>query len=98
MRTWAAGAAVLIWLLWIGAGAAKLRAMQQYTIGTYDAVRNAAVLDPESYRVQLRAAEVQSARGYCKLAYHNAMNALQLSPHSPAAQQLAAHCAAADKD
>ena len=75
--------------------AAKVNAMRLYSKGSYESVRMAAAWDPGSYRIQMRAAEVQADRGYCRLAYHNAMRAVSLFPHSAQAQRLAARCASA---
>ena len=60
-------------------------------------VREAASLDGGSYRIQLRAAEITAARGYCRLAFHNAMNALTLFPRSAAAQAMVARCINSDQ-
>ena len=89
--------AALIWLAFVTISVRKLEAMRLYTIGTYDSVREAAALDPGSYRIQLRAAELTAARGYCRLAFHNAMTAVALFPHAAAAQVLVARCASSDK-
>ena len=74
---------------------AKIEAMRRYAKGTYDAVRTAATWDPGSYRIQMRAAELQADRGNCRLAYHNARQAASLFPHSEPAQRLVARCASA---
>jgi hypothetical protein len=91
-RPFAVLAAVLLWGSFTAFSAAKIHAMRLYTKGGYEDVRSAAVYDPESYRIQLRAAEVQAARGYCKTGFHNAMNAVALFPHAQAAQQVLARC------
>jgi hypothetical protein len=71
---------------------AKLRAMHLFTKGGYEDVRSAAAWDPGSYRIQLRAGEVQANRGFCRTGYHNITKAVSLFPHAPAAQQLLVRC------
>lgn len=87
----------LIWMAFAAKNAFKLDAMRLFSQGTYDSVRAAAGRDPGSYRIQLRAAEIQAARGYCRLAYHNAMRANALFPHAVAAQRLVAQCANSER-
>ena len=82
--------AVLVWGGLVATSAAKVEAMRLYATGTYDSIRAAAAWDPGSYRIQMRAAELQADRGYCRLAYHNAMRAAALFPHSAQAQRLVA--------
>lgn len=94
MRRVSALAAVLVWGALVATSARKIEAMRLYTKGSYESVRSAAAWDPGSYRIQLRAAEIQADRGCCRLAYHNAMRAVSLFPHSAQAQRLAARCAA----
>ncbi len=96
-RAYMTALGAVVWLVFVAMSTRKIQAMRLYTNGTYDAVRDAASFDPGSYRIQLRAAEVAAARGYCKLAYHNAMNAAALFPRAVAAQALVAKCAAAEK-
>jgi O-antigen ligase len=81
-----------VWSLFVFASAAKLRAMNLYTKGGYEDVRSAAAWDPGSYRIQMRAGEVQANRGFCRTGYHNIVQAVSLFPHAPAAQQLLARC------
>ena len=88
----------LVWGVIVWTSANKVRAMRLYTAGSYDAIRAAAALDRQSYRIQLRAAEIQAARGYCRLAYHNAKQAVALFPHAAAAQALVAKCANSERD
>jgi hypothetical protein len=95
---YAIGIVAIAWASMIAFDGLKLRAMHDYSLGTNDGARAAADLDPESYRVQMHAAEIQASRGNCRLAYHNARNALLLFPHSAAAQQLVARCANSDRD
>ena len=80
----------------VATSAAKVEAMRLYATGTYDSIRAAAAWDPGSYRIQMRAAELQADRGYCRLAYHNAMRAAALFPHSAQAQRLARALATVD--
>ena len=87
----------LVWVGIVAISAGKLEAMRLYTRGTYDSIREAAAIDAGSYRIQLRAAEITAARGYCRLAYHNAMAAAALFPRAAAAQALVAKCANSDK-
>jgi O-antigen ligase len=82
----------LTWLAIVAISVAKIRAMQLFTKGGYEDVRMAATLDPQSYRIQLRAGEAQANRGFCKIAFHNIVNAVSLFPHAPAAQQLLMRC------
>lgn len=89
--------AALIWIGMVAMSAGKLEAMRLYTKGTYDSIRDAAALDAGSYRIQMKAAELTAARGYCRLAYHNAMSAAALFPHSAAAQALVARCMNSDR-
>ncbi len=91
----------IVALVWIGIvqmPAAKLYAMRLYTQGSYDSIRKAALYDPESYRIQLKAAEILAARGQCRLAYHNGINALSLFPYAQAARAVVARCAKSDRD
>jgi O-antigen ligase len=97
-RGYLTGAVAIAWCAIVATSVAKLHAMRLYSTGTYDSVREAASYDPGSYRIQLRAAEVQAARGYCRLAYHNAMRAVSLFPHAAAAQAILARCANSDRD
>jgi len=92
-RFYLAAIVALIWTGFVARSAFKIDAMRLFTQGSYDSVRAAAARDPGSYRIQLRAAEIQAARGYCRLAYHNAMRANGLFPHAVAAQKLVAQCA-----
>lgn len=89
--------AAIIWIGMVAMSIRKLEAMRLYTKGTYDSVRDAAALDAGSYRIQMRSAEITAARGYCRLAYHDAMTAVSLFPYSVAAQTLVARCANSDK-
>jgi O-antigen ligase len=94
MRRAAALVAVVVWGGLVATSAAKIEAMRLYMKGTYESVRSAAAWDRESFRIQVRAAEVQADRGNCRLAYHNARQAAALFPHSAQAQRLVARCAA----
>jgi hypothetical protein len=87
----------IVWMVIVALPVRKLVAMRLYTVGSYDSVRAAAAYDPQSYRIQLKAAEIQANRGYCRLAYHNAMQALSLFPHAQAAQALVVRCANSDR-
>ena len=89
--------ATLIWMAFVAKSSSKIEAMRLYTKGTYDSIRDAASLDGGSYRIQLRAAEITAARGYCRLAFHNGMNALALFPRSAAAQAIVARCINSDR-
>jgi O-antigen ligase len=91
-RKLALGAGIL-WSLIVVVSAAKIEAMRRYSRGTFDSVRSAAVIDRGSYRIQLRAAELQASRGMCRLAYHNANLAVSLFPHAPAGLRLLQQCA-----
>jgi hypothetical protein len=86
----------LVWIALLSISAAKIYGMKLYTKGGYDDVRAAAAYDPGSYRIQLRAAEIQASRGMCKLGYHNARNAVSLFPHAQAAQQVLLRCGGAE--
>jgi len=97
-RTYLAGVAALAWCGIVAVSARKVVAMRFYTRGSYESVREAAAYDPQSYRIQLRAAEIQAARGYCRLAYHNAMQAASLFPHAQAPRVVLAKCANSDRD
>ena len=81
-----------VWAILALVSFTKIRAMNLYTRGGYEDVKLAARFDPGSFRIQMRAAEIQTARGQCRLAYHNAMQARGLFPHSSAAQQAVARC------
>ena len=89
--------AALSWLGMVAMSAGKLEAMRLYTRGTYESVRNAAALDPGSYRIQMHAAELALGRGYCRLAYHNAKAAAALFPRTSAPQAVLVRCANPDK-
>lgn len=96
-RVYFTALATIIWIMFVAKSATKIEAMRLYSKGTYDSVREAASLDGGSYRIQLRAAEITAARGYCRLAFHNAMNALTLFPRSAAAQAMVARCINSDQ-
>ncbi len=85
-------AAAIAWLVATGLSAGKLEAMRAYSKGTYDSVRAAATYDPGSYRIQMRAAELLSARGNCRLAVHHAKNAGELFPKAAAPREILARC------
>jgi O-antigen ligase len=87
----------LLWSALVAISAAKINAMRLYSTGTYDATRAAAGYDPGSYRIQLRAAEVQASRGMCPEARINAQNAVSLFPHAQAARQVLARCGGPEK-
>jgi O-antigen ligase len=87
----------LLWSALVAISAAKINAMRLYSRGTYDDVRMAASYDPGSYRIQLRAAETQAARGMCPAARVNAQNALSLFPHAQAPRQVLARCGGSEK-
>lgn len=93
----AAGLAAVAWLLVIVMTAAKIEAMRLYSQGTLAGVQRAARFDPGSYRIQLRAAELLAARGYCRLAFHHAMAAHDLFPHAAAAEALVVRCGGAER-
>lgn len=97
-RGYLTASVALVWILIVWRSGNKVQAMRLYSVGSYDSVREAAALDPQSYRIQLRAAEIQAARGYCRLAYHNARQAMSLFPHAAAAQALVAKCAMSERD
>jgi len=82
--------------LFVLVSALKIDAMRLYSTGTLDGTRAAASRDPESYRVQLKAAELLHNRGMCRLAYHNAMQAAELFPHAKAPRGILAKCASAE--
>jgi O-antigen ligase len=82
----------LLWSALVAISAAKINAMRLYSRGTYDDLRAAAGYDPGSYRIQLRAAELQASRGMCPAARVNAQNAVSLFPHAQAARQILARC------
>lgn len=96
-RFYLAAIVALIWTGFVARSAFKIDAMRLFTQGSYDSVRAAAARDPGSYRIQLRAAEIQAARGYCRLAYHNAARANELFPHAVAAQRLVAQCSSSER-
>lgn len=87
----------IVWMSMVAMPVRKLVAMRLYTQGSYDSIRAAAANDPQSYRIQMKAAEILANRGYCRLAYHNAMQALALFPHAQAAQALVARCANSER-
>lgn len=92
-RVYLAGAVAVVWLGFVAMAASKIHAMRLYSQGTLESVRAAATYDPESYRIQLRAAELLAARGMCRLAYHHAMQARSLFPHASAPRAILARCA-----
>lgn len=90
-------AAGLLWSSLTAISAAKIHAMRLYTRGSYEDIRKAAGYDPGSYRVQLRAAEMQASRGMCRTGYQNAVNAVALFPHAQAARQVLARCGGSER-
>lgn len=72
----------------------QLAAMDRYAQGTMLAqVERAARLDPGSYRIRLRAAELALRRGRCDIARVHAAAALGLFPGAPAPRRVATACA-----
>jgi O-antigen ligase len=96
-RTYLLATGVVAWLGMVAMSAGKLEAMRLYSKGTLTAVQQAADYDPQSYRVQLRAAELLAGRGYCRLAYHNALAASALFPHAGAPKAILARCVGSTK-
>lgn len=94
-RGYLTAVAAAVWLVFVAMSVGKIEAMRQYSTGTLAGVRRAAALDPESYRLQMRAAEMLAQRGNCRLAFHNATAAYKLFPHSTAAAALVARCSGA---
>jgi hypothetical protein len=87
----------LLWSALVAISAAKINAMRLYSTGTFEGTRTAAGYDPGSYRIQLRAAEMQASRGACPAARVNAQNAVSLFPHAQAAKQVLARCGGPEK-
>ncbi|HVZ49014.1 MAG TPA: O-antigen ligase family protein [Gemmatimonadaceae bacterium] len=85
-------AAAVCWLAIVAMTAARLDAMRRYAQGTAASVRMAAALDPGSYRIQMRAADIAAARGDCKAATRYATAARGLFPHAAAPQAILARC------
>ena len=92
-RSYLTAIAATAWLAFVAMTAARIEAMRLYTEGTLAAAQAAALLDPGSYRVQMRAAELEVTRGSCHQAYHNASNARDLFPHAIAPRAIIARCA-----
>lgn len=91
-RQFVAGVCALCWVAFVVLGAARLDAMRLYSRGTSASVRAAAARDPGSYRIQMRAAELASARGDCASATRYAANARDLFPHAAAPRAILARC------
>lgn len=87
------GGSILIALLLSVRSATQLASMAMFssatTIGAYD---RASIVDPGSYRIQMRIAEIGAERGRCDLVKRHAMRAHELFPAAPEPQRLLGAC------
>jgi len=74
------------------AAASRVDAMRLYTIGTTASLESAVRRDPGNFRIRLRAAEAQQARGNCAAARAHALAARDLFPHAPGPKRVLAGC------
>lgn len=96
-RRWMLVGAGTLWALIVLVTVGKFVGMHAYSRGTFESVRAAATVDPGSYRIQLRAAELEAARGQCGPAVQHARAAQGLFPHAAAPQAILAKCAGAQR-
>ena len=74
------------------AAAGRVEAMRLYTTGTVAGLEKASRQDPGSFRIQLRAADAQLARGNCAEARLHATAARGLFPYAPGPKRVLAAC------
>ena len=82
--------AVMLAACWTGAR--RISAMKLYEAGTPAAIEAAALTDPGSYRIQMRAAEFFAARANCAKAKAHAAKARDLFPFAPGPRRVLAQC------
>lgn len=74
------------------AAAGRVEAMRLYTTGTVAGLEQASRQDPGNFRIQLRTAETQQARGNCTEARLHATTARGLFPYAPGPKRVLAAC------
>ncbi|MCX5768533.1 MAG: O-antigen ligase family protein [Gemmatimonadetes bacterium] len=72
--------------------AGRVEAMRLYGLGTVTALESATARDPGNFRIRVRAAETQLARGKCADARAQALAARALFPQAPAPKRVLAAC------
>ena len=87
------GGSIIMALLLSARSATQLASMAMFssatTVGAYD---RASIVDPGSYRLQMRIAEIGAERGRCDLVKRHAMRAHDLFPAAPEPTHLLAAC------
>ncbi|MDQ2929539.1 MAG: hypothetical protein M3Y05_01790, partial [Gemmatimonadota bacterium] len=87
------GGSIVIALLLSLRSATQLASMAMFssatTVGAYD---RASIVDPGSYRIQMRIAEIGAERGRCDLVKRHAMHAHNLFPFAPEPPRLLSAC------
>ncbi len=87
------GGSIVIALLLSLRSATQLASMAMFssatTVGAYD---RASIVDPGSYRIQMRIAEIGAERGRCDLVKRHAMRAHNLFPFAPEPPRLLSAC------
>lgn len=87
-------AALAFATLFVVRGTGQAIAMMVYSDGPgrIATVRRAATIDPGSYRIRMRAAELELARGSCRAARRHAQAAQALYPDAPAPRRILRQC------
>jgi hypothetical protein len=70
----------------------RLQAMRLSEAGTSTALEAAAMKDPGSFRIQMRAADYFAARSQCTKARAHALSARALFPYSPGPRHVLSQC------
>jgi hypothetical protein len=87
------GVSIVVALLLSLRSATQLASMAMFssanTVAAYD---RASIVDPGSYRIQMRIAEIGAERGRCDLVKRHAMRAHDLFPAAPEPVHLLAAC------
>jgi hypothetical protein len=87
------GGASIVALLFSLRSAMQLASMALFSSGTTVAAYDrASIVDPGSYRIQMRIAEIGAERGRCDLVKRHAMRAHELFPSAPEPAHLLAPC------
>ena len=87
------GGSIIVAMLLSLRSATQLASMAMFssatTVGAYD---RASIVDPGSYRIQMRIAEIGAERGRCDLVKRHAVRAHNLFPFAPEPAHLLAPC------
>jgi O-antigen ligase len=93
-RHWIMGAFAIVSLSASALSGARISAMSLYDTGRLTAIERASHLDPGSFRIRLRAAELYAARGSCADARRHALAARALFPNASGPKRVLSRCAA----